>query len=211
MKPDQQLFDAILNGDAKAALAETSAALARGVGPEELVSGSMIPAMDEVGRRFEAGEYYVPELMISGRAMKKTLDVLRPLLARKDARPRGRIVIGTVEGDLHDIGKNLVAAMLEGGGFEVFDLGANVSPSQFVQAVKEKGAGVVGLSALLTTTMPAMKTVIAALKDAGVRKDVKVIVGGAPISSKYAEEIGADAYGENAFSAVTLARQLAGA
>jgi len=206
-----ELYNAILNGDAKTAVTQTKTLLEKKTDPESIVTGAMIPAMDEVGKRFECNEFFVPELMIAARAMKSALDIVRPLLAEKGTKPVGRVVIGTVKGDLHDIGKNLVASMLEGGGFEVIDLGPNVAPEQFVQAVKDKDAGLVGLSALLTTTMPAMKTTIEALKQAGVRDKVKVMIGGAPITQEYADEIGADGYGENARSAVTLARKLVAA
>ena len=206
----QKLYDAILEGDAKTAVAVTKEALAENVDPLVLVTKHMVPAMDEVGRRFECEDYFVPELLISARAMKGALELIRPLLAAQGAEPLGRVAIGTVKGDLHDIGKNLVASMLEGGGFEVMDLGADVSPDRFVEAVKEKGANVVCLSALLTVTMPAMKTTIEALRSAGVREQVKVLVGGAPVTPQYATEIGADGYGENAISAVSLARQLLG-
>jgi len=167
----------------------------------------MVPAMDEVGRRFECNEYFVPELLISARAMKAALELIRPLLIARGDEPAGRVAIGTVKGDLHDIGKNLVAAMLEGGGFEVIDLGVNVSPEQFVKAVREGKANVVAMSALLTTTMPAMKTTIEALEQAGLREKVKVLIGGAPITQKYAEEIGADGYSDNAPAAVSLAKK----
>jgi 5-methyltetrahydrofolate--homocysteine methyltransferase len=203
-----ELYDAILNGDAKGAVTHTKEALSRGVDPEILVADSMIPAMDEVGKRFECNEFFVPELMIAARAMKGALDLVRPLLVAKGTKPVGKVVIGTVKGDLHDIGKNLVASMLEGGGFEVIDLGANVSPEQFVEAIKKHDAKIIGLSALLTTTMPAMKSTIEAIEKAGLRRQVKVMIGGAPITQEYAKEIGADAYGENARSAVTVARTL---
>lgn len=205
----QKLYDAILDGDAKSAVAVTQEALAEGVNPLDLVSKYMVPAMDEVGKRFECEEYFVPELLISARAMKGALELIRPLLAAQGAQPLGRVAIGTVKGDLHDIGKNLVASMLEGGGFEVMDLGADVAPDKFVAAVKDRGANLICLSALLTVTMPAMKTTIDALATAGVRDKVKVLVGGAPVTPQYATEIGADGYGENAIAAVTLARQLA--
>jgi len=149
----------------------------------------------------------VPELLISARAMKAALELIRPLLIARGDEPAGRVAIGTVKGDLHDIGKNLVAAMLEGGGFEVIDLGVNVSPEQFVKAVREGKANVVAMSALLTTTMPAMKTTIEALEQAGLREKVKVLIGGAPITQKYAEEIGADGYSDNAPAAVSLAKK----
>ena len=206
----EALYQAILNGDAKAATQLTREAIDKRVDPEDLVANSMIPAMDEVGRRFEANEYFVPELMIAARAMKGSLELVRPLLAKKGTKPLGCVVIGTVKGDLHDIGKNLVGSMLEGGGFEVIDLGPNVTPEQFVQAVKDKNATIVGLSALLTTTMPSMRTTIDALKEAGVRNQVKVMIGGAPITQEFATEIGADGYGENARSAVVLARKFSG-
>jgi corrinoid protein of di/trimethylamine methyltransferase len=207
--PDlKPLHDAILSGDAKTAKAATEAALGAGIEPLTLVQEYMMPAMDEVGRRFERNEYFVPELLLAARAMKAALELIRPLLAAGGVEPVGRVVIGTVKGDLHDIGKNLVAAMLEGGGYEIIDLGVNVDPAKFVAAVKEKKARIVALSALLTTTMPAMKTTIDALKQAGVRDLVKVMIGGAPVSEAYAKEIGADGYSKNAAGAVAAAREL---
>lgn len=205
-----RLYDAVVNGDAKTAAAVTQAALAQGMDPLALISGTMVPAMDEVGQRYECEEYFVPELLLSARAMKASMELLRPLLAASGAQPTGRVAIGTVKGDLHDIGKNLVAAMLEGAGFEVIDLGADVPPERFIQAIRERKAGVVCLSALLTVTMPSMKMTIEALKSAGVRDQVKVLVGGAPVTQQFAEQIGADGYGETANAAVQLARQLAG-
>jgi len=202
-----KLYEAILNGDQKTAVAVTQEALAEGCDPMELITKHMVPAMDEVGRRFECEEYFVPELLLSARAMKGSLELLRPLLAASGAQPAGRVVIGTVKGDLHDIGKNLVASMLEGGGFEVIDLGADVPPERFIEAVREKNARIVALSALLTVTMPAMRRTIDALKEAGVRDQIKVMVGGAPVTPQFAEEIGADGYGENATAAVALARK----
>ena len=206
----QALHDAVLDGDASAAKSLTEQALAEGADPQSLLSDYMIPAMDEVGRRFEANEYFVPELLIAARAMKAALGLIRPLLAESGAKPVGKVVIGTVRGDLHDIGKNLVAAMLEGGGFEVVDLGVDVSPEKFVSAVQESGARIVALSALLTTTMPGMKDTISALSGSGLRDGVKVMIGGAPVTQQYADEIGADGYGENASVAVNLARRLMG-
>jgi 5-methyltetrahydrofolate--homocysteine methyltransferase len=203
-----KLYDAILTGDAKTAVAVTKEALAENADPMDMVTKYMVPAMDEVGRRFECEEYFVPELLLAARAMKGALELIRPLLAAQGAEPAGRVIIGTVKGDLHDIGKNLVASMLEGGGFEVVDLGADVSPEKFVDAVKERNANIVCLSALLTVTMPAMKTTIEALNSAGVRDRIKVLVGGAPVTQQYASEIGADGYGENANAAVQLARRL---
>jgi len=204
------LRKAIINGDLKGAVAATKEALAERVDPLSLVTDHMVPAMDEVGRRFECEDYFVPELLLSARAMKGALELLRPLLAASGAEPAGRVAIGTVKGDLHDIGKNLVASMLEGGGFEVIDLGADVAPERFAQAVKERGANIVCLSALLTVTMPSMKTTIEALRQAGVRDRAKVLIGGAPVTQQYADEIGADGYGQSATAAVQLARGLAG-
>jgi corrinoid protein of di/trimethylamine methyltransferase len=206
----EKLYQAVLNGDAKTSVAVTEQAIAEGADPIKLISDTMVPAMDEVGRRYEQEEYFVPELLLSARAMKGALKILRPLLAARGAEPTGRVAIGTVQGDLHDIGKNLVASLLEGGGFEVIDLGADVSPEKFIAAIREQGATVVCLSALLTVTMPSMKKTIAALEEAGVRDKVKVLVGGAPVTKQYADEIGADGYGENASVAVSLARQFCG-
>ena len=204
----QPLHDAILTGDAKTARSATEAALAAGMDPMKLVQETMMPAMDEVGRRFERNEYFVPELLLAARAMKGCLELIRPLLAAGGIEPAGRVVLGTVKGDLHDIGKNLVGAMLEGGGYEVIDLGVNVDPAKFVAAVKGKNVQIVAMSALLTTTMPAMKTTIEALKTAGVRDCVKVMVGGAPVTETYAREIGADGFSRSAAGAVEAARSL---
>lgn len=208
MKDLQALYDAVLSGDAKAAKSVTTEAIAEGVEPMTLVTGYMVPAMAEVGRRFECNDYFVPELLVAARAMKASLDLIRPLLAAAGAQPVGRVVVGTVQGDLHDIGKNLVASMLEGGGYEVVDLGVNVPPDKFIAAVKEKKANIVAMSALLTTTMPAMKTTIEAICAAGIRGQVKILVGGAPISQQYASAIGADGYAESAAGVVGLARQV---
>jgi len=206
-----KLTEAIITGDAKAAVAITQEALAQKADPQELVSKYMIPAMDEMGKQFETGDCFVPELLISARAMKASLAIIRPLLAARGAEPIGRVVIGTVKGDLHDIGKNLVASMLEGAGFEVIDLGVDVTPEKFVAEILAKKAGLVALSALLTTTMPFMKNTIEELKKAGVREHVKVLIGGAPITQRYADDIGADGYSDNANGAVNLARKLAAA
>jgi len=202
------LHDAVLNGDATAAQASTQNALAAGREPVRLVHDYMMPAMAEVGRRFECGEYYVPELLLSARAMKAALAILRPLLATAGVPPAGRVIIGTVQGDLHDIGKNLVAAVLEGGGFEVTDLGTDVPPEAFLDGVRERRADIVALSALLTTTMPAMQATIAALERAGLRGQVKVLVGGAPLTKRFCDEIGADGYSDNAPGAARVARGL---
>jgi len=206
--PDlKELYEAVVSGNAKATQAITQKALADGVDPLKLVNEYMVPAMDEVGRRFEANEYFVPELLISARAMKASLEIIRPILTARGDKPVGRVAIGTVKGDLHDIGKNLVASLLEGGGFEVIDLGVNVSPEKFIETVNSRQANIIAMSALLTTTMPSMKTTIDALKQAGVRDKVKVLIGGAPITQKYADEIGADGYSENAVGAVALAKK----
>lgn len=205
-----KLSDAVVDGNAKVAYALTEAALSEGADPQALLSERLIPAMDEVGRRFEANEYFVPELLIAARAMKRCMELIKPLLAETGAKPVAKVAIGTVKGDLHDIGKNLVAAMLEGGGFEVIDLGVDVSADRFASAVTEQEATIVCLSALLTTTMPAMRETIAALHAAGLRDRVKVMIGGAPITQQFADEIGADGYSDNASAAVALARRLCG-
>jgi corrinoid protein of di/trimethylamine methyltransferase len=202
------LYDAILNGNAPAAAEAARKALEGGADALELVQGHMVPAMDEVGRRFECEDYFVPELLLAARAMKAALALIRPHLASSGAQPAGRVVIGTVKGDLHDIGKNIVASMLEGGGFEITDLGADVAPEKFVAAVRANRANLVCLSALLTVTMSSMKTTIEALSAAGLRGQAKIMVGGAPVTQRYADEIGADGYGENAAVAVALARKL---
>ena len=202
------LYDAILVGDAKKAHSSVQGAIEAGLGPMDLISGAMVPAMDEVGRLFEAEEYFVPELLLAGRAMKSAMELLRPLMVASGQKLGTRVVIGTVKGDLHDIGKNIVASMLEGSGLDVIDLGADVAPEKFVNAVRERQPQVVCMSALLTVTMPAMKTTIEALKAAGVRDRVKVLVGGAPVTTQYAHEIGADGYSDNASGAVSLVKSL---
>ncbi|MCC6392085.1 MAG: corrinoid protein [Bryobacterales bacterium] len=203
-----QLHEAIINGNARTAAAVVNTAIAEGAQPMALIHDYMIPAMDEVGRRFECEEYFVPELLLSARAMKAALEPLRPLLASSGVQPAGKVLIGTVKGDLHDIGKNLVSSLLEGGGFEVIDLGSDVSPQKFIEAAQSTGADIIALSALLTVTMPSMKYTIEALKEAGLRERVKVIIGGAPVTQQYADQIGADGYSENATLAVALARRL---
>ena len=207
MEDLQPLFDAVVDGNAARARAVAERALGDGVEPLALVTQFMAPAMDEVGRRFERGDYFVPELLLSARAMKSAMELIRPLLAARGGEPIGRVVIGTVKGDLHDIGKNLVAAMFEGGGFEVIDLGVNVTPERFMSAAREKNANIVAMSALLTTTMTSMKTTIEAFTTAGMRNRVKILVGGAPLTKQYADEIGADGFGASAVEAVALARE----
>jgi len=208
MAQNVDLYDAILNGNAKKAHAATEAAIAAGVEPMALIQESMVPAMDEVGRLFECEEYFVPELLLAGRAMKGAMELLKPLLTAAGQKMEVRVVIGTVKGDLHDIGKNIVASMLEGSGFEVIDLGTDVSPENFVAAVEQRKPHVVCMSALLTVTMPAMKLTIDALQTAGLRTQVKVLIGGAPVTHQYAKEIGADGYSENANGAVGLVKNL---
>jgi len=205
------LYEAVVSGQAVPARALTEQALASGMDPKEVVDRYLIPAMDEVGRRFECNDYFVPELLIAARAMKASLELLRPALSARGAQPVGRVAIGTVKGDLHDIGKNLVSAMLEGGGFEIVDLGVDVTAQRFVDAAATADVAIVALSALLTTTMPTMKQVVAELERAGLRDRVKVMIGGAPITQKYADEIGADGFADSAASAVPLARRLVGA
>jgi 5-methyltetrahydrofolate--homocysteine methyltransferase len=202
------LGDAIKKGDHKAAETIAKTAMQNKVDPEELVAKYMIPAMDEIGQKFECNEVFVPELLVAARAMKAAMAVIEPMLKEAGVESAGKIVVGTVQGDLHDIGKNLVVSMLTGGGFEVIDLGVNITPDQFAAAAKENGAQAIAMSALLTTTMPAMKGTIDALVAAGLRDQVKVLVGGAPITQDFADEIGADGYSESANGAVRLARQL---
>jgi 5-methyltetrahydrofolate--homocysteine methyltransferase len=204
----ETIYEGILKGNMPAVQEATKAALAEGIPAATLLYEAMIPAMEEVGRLFEANEYYVPEMLIAARAMKAGLALLRPELVKENIKPRGKVALGTVKGDLHDIGKNLVAIMIEGAGFEVIDLGVDVSPQQFVNVIKEKNVDVIGLSALLTTTMPSMKSTIEAVQEAGLRDKVKIIIGGAPVTQKYADEIGADGYGRDAAAAATLVKKL---
>lgn len=207
----KELKRAVLEGDEERAAELTRGVLEEGIEPARILNEGLVPAMDVVGREYEEGERYIPEMLISAEAMKAAMEVLRPKLVETGAKPRGKVVIGTVEGDLHDIGKNLVAMMLEGAGFEVIDLGTEVTAEQFVQAVEEHNPDIVGMSALLTTTMVHMPEVIEALKKAGLRDDkAKVIVGGAPITQEYADKIGADGYAPDAASAVELAKRLVG-
>jgi len=206
----KEIYEAVIDGQNKQVEALVQQALAEGVPPAELLSQGMIAAMGEVGRRFEEGEFFVPEMLIAARAMQAGMAVLKPHLQSGEIQPAGKVVLGTVKGDLHDIGKNLVAIMLEGAGFEIRDLGADVSPEKFVAAVNEFHPDLIGLSALLTTTMPNMKATIEALKDAGVRDQVKVMIGGAPVTEPYAESIGADGYSPDASRAVSMAKSLVG-
>ena len=200
----------LVEGDAGGTADATRQALAEHVPPETILKDALNAGMDEVGDLFARNEYFVPELLLSARAMYAALDVLKPLLVGSGYEPAGKVVMGTVQGDLHDIGKKLVAMMLEGGGFEVIDLGTNVTPERFVEAVKESGAGLVGLSALLTTTLPAMEDTVRAIRQAELAGEVRVMVGGAPVTDSFAQQVGADGYAPDASSAVALARRLAG-
>jgi len=208
--PSERLFQAILDGKSDDAIAATQGAIAQNIAPQDLINGQMIRAMSEVGQRFQDGKAFVPQLLMAGRAMKAALEQLKPMMAGAASTSLGKVVIGTVKGDLHDIGKNLVASMLEGCGFEVVNIGIDVSADTFIKAVKDNQPDILCMSALLTTTMGYMKEVIDALEAAGIRDQVKVMVGGAPVTQGFADEIGADGYSDNANSAVTVAKQLLG-
>jgi 5-methyltetrahydrofolate--homocysteine methyltransferase len=203
----EEIYQDVVDGKNVEAEKGVSEALDQGIDADEILRKGLIPAMSEVGRRFEEGEYYVPEMLISARAMKAGLAILKPHLIESGVESAGKLAIGTVQGDLHDIGKNLVAMMLEGAGYEVSDLGVDVKPDQYVQAVRN-GAQVIGMSALLTTTMINMETTINALVEAQVREQVKVIVGGAPVTEQYAQQIGADGFATDASSATRLVNDL---
>jgi 5-methyltetrahydrofolate--homocysteine methyltransferase len=206
----QKIADAVIAGNREEVARLTQAAIDEGVSPADIINQGLIAGMSVVGAKFKANEFYVPEVLIAARAMHAGMDLIKPLLVETGVEPRGVVVIGTVKGDLHDIGKNLVAMMLEGGGYEVIDLDVDVAPEKFVAAVNEKNPQIVALSALLTTTMPSMKDTIDALAAAGVRDKVKVMIGGAPVTQEYADEIGADGYAPDAASAVDLANALVG-
>lgn len=203
----QALAQAIISGKAPDAKALTESAIADGMNPGDILNQGLIAGMNVVGVRFKNNEFYVPEVLIAARAMKSAMEVLKPKLAASGVESKGKVAIGTVRGDLHDIGKNLVAMMLEGAGFEIMDLGVDVKPEQFVEAVNN-GADVIAMSALLTTTMPAMRETIDALKGSNVREKTYVMIGGAPVTQHYCEEIGADGYSPDAASAVDKAKEL---
>ena len=203
------LAESIINGKAKDAKELVQKALDDKVPVSEILNNGLVKGMSVVGEKFKNNEFYVPEVLISARAMHSGMDLLKPLLADSGVEPVGVVAIGTVKGDLHDIGKNLVVMMMEGAGFEIMDLGIDVSPEKFVEAVKD-GAQIIAMSALLTTTMTAMKTTIDALKEAGVRDNVKTIIGGAPVTQNYADEIGADGYARDAASGADEAKKLLG-
>ena len=204
----ESLYEAILKGKLDVAKAVTTEAIAENVDPQLIINEYMSRAMEDIGKRFEEGKAFVPELLMAARAMKGALDLLKPLMKGAASHRLGKVVIGTVKGDLHDIGKNLVASMLEGCGFEVINLGTDISSEKFITAIKENQAQILCLSSLLTTTMNYMQEVIDALEKTGIRQEVKVMIGGAPVSESFARQIGADGYSDNANAAVTLAKSL---
>jgi 5-methyltetrahydrofolate--homocysteine methyltransferase len=204
----QEIASNLYNGNAETVATLVQKGLDLGIEPQEILSGALIAGMDEVGKDFKAGDLFVPEVLVAARAMHAGMELLHPLLAEGETTSTGKCIIGTVEGDLHDIGKNLVKMMLEGAGFEIIDLGTDVKPHVFVDAVREHQPGIVGMSALLTTTMVNMKTTIEGLEEAGLRESVRIMVGGAPVTAAFAEEIGADAYAPDAATAVDVAKKL---
>jgi 5-methyltetrahydrofolate--homocysteine methyltransferase len=204
-----EIYESVLDGAQKVTAAKVTEAIESGLPAETILNEGLVKAMAEVGRLFEEGEYFVPEMLIAARAMQSGLSILKPILVAEDFKPIGKVAAGTVKGDLHDIGKNLVCMMLEGASFEIVDLGTDVKPEQFIAAVREQGCNIICMSALLTTTMPNMRATIEALKEAGLRDQVKVMVGGAPLSDSFAAEIGADGYSPDASQAVALAKRLA--
>jgi methylmalonyl-CoA mutase cobalamin-binding domain/chain len=209
--PDEllrQLYDYTLTGNGPEVLDLTRQGLQQGMGPETLLYEALIPSLEEVGARFERGDFFVPEMLIAGKAMAGALEILRPLLAETGAQTIGKIVMGTVKGDVHDIGKNLVNIMFEGAGFEVIDLGVQVAPEKFLDAIREHQPDIVGFSAFLTTTMPMFKANINTLEKAGIRDQVIVMVGGAPVTQEYADVVGADGYASDASAAVVRAKEL---
>ncbi len=205
------IYQAVMEGDAPTASAQTKAALEAGIPAGSILTQGCIAAMTEVGQLFEQGEMFVPEMLIAARAMQGAMNVLKPHLAEGDIKSPGKVIVGTVAGDLHDIGKNLVGMMLEGAGFEVIDLGTDVTAEKFVQAAREQNADLIGMSALLTTTMPSMQATVEALTEAGLRDKVKILVGGAPVTQGFADKIGADGYAPDASSATRKARELVSA
>ncbi len=207
----ERLSTAVLEGDAEKSPKLVQRALDNGLGPKEILDNGLVPGMNEVGVRFKRGDMFVPEVLMSADAMKEGLELLRPYLAAAGAKLIGKIVMGTVKGDLHDIGKNLVGMMCEGAGFEVINLGFNVEPEKFVEAIKEHQPDIVGMSALLTTTMRSMGYAIKAIEEAGLRDQVKIMIGGAPVDAPFADRIGADGYGSNGPAGADLAKQFVGA
>lgn len=205
----EEIYQVVLNGERNETIELVQRALDDGLSPSEILQSGLIAAMGEVGRLFEEGEYFVPEMLISARAMQAGLEILKPFLVESGVEPIGKVVIGTVKGDLHDIGKNLVAMMLEGAGFEIIDLGVDVSPERFIEVIQQ-GIDILGLSALLTTTMPNLANTIQAVEAVGLRKSVKIMVGGAPVTADFAQKIGADGYAADAGQAVKVAKSLLG-
>jgi 5-methyltetrahydrofolate--homocysteine methyltransferase len=209
MNADLELiFNAIIEGNMPLAQKHVQGALDKEAKAGDILHKALIPAMDKVGQLFEEEEYFVPEMLVAARAMQACLAILKPLLVDSDVKPTGRVALGTVKGDLHDIGKNLVGMMLEGAGFELVDLGTNVSPEQFVRVVREENVDLIAMSALLTTTMPSMEATVRELSESGLRDQVKIIVGGAPLTADYAKKIGADGYAPDASQAASLAKEL---
>ena len=205
-----EIAENIIRGKKNPAVELTQQAIAENIHPQAIINEGLIAGMAVVGEKFKNNEFYVPEVLIAARAMNACLTLLQPLLAETGVKPVGTVVIGTVKGDQHDIGKNLVAMMLKGNGFEIVDVGVDVSPQKFIDSVKSSNANIIALSALLTTTMPSMRTTIDALVESGLRSNVKVMIGGAPVTQQYAEEIGADGYAPDAASAVDKAKELIG-
>lgn len=206
----QEVYDSVLNGNMTETKQGVQNALEHDIPAEELLNKGLIAAMKEVGQLFEDGDYFVPEMLISARAMQAGMSVLRPILVAQDIKPVGKVVIGTVKGDLHDIGKNLVSMMLEGSGFQIIDIGTDVAPEKFLEAINEHEPDIVGMSALLTTTMVNISTTIKYLAEKGVRNKVKIIIGGAPISQKFADDIGADGFAPDASQSAAVAKRLMG-
>jgi 5-methyltetrahydrofolate--homocysteine methyltransferase len=206
----EEIHQSIVQGDNSRTVELIKQAIDSGEDSGVILKQAMIPAMEEVGRRFEVGEYFVPEMLVAARAMKQGMTIIKPFLTDRDSKPLGVVVAGTVRGDMHDIGKNLVCMMLEGAGFEIHDLGTNVPPAHFVEAVRTKHPDLVGLSALLTTTMPNLKATIEALVEAQIREGLIIMVGGAPVTKEYANNIGADGFAKDAAGAVTVAKSLLG-
>ena len=206
----EQISQAVMEGNRDSTTSHVQAALEAKVDVNTILQEGLIPAMSEVGRLFEEGEYFVPEMLIAARAMKSGLELIKPLLVSADIKPRGKVALGTVKGDLHDIGKNLVGIMLEGAGFAIYDLGTDISPQQFIDVIEKQEVDLIGLSALLTTTMPMMETTIQAISEAGLRSQVKIMIGGAPITKEYADKVGADGFAPDASQATKLAIDLIG-
>jgi len=204
----KNLYDAIIKGNLELSVSTTKSAIDEGVDPQMIIKDFMIPAMDKIGGMFEDCDVFIPELLLAARAMKGSLTLIQPLLTSGGAESNGKIIIGTVRGDLHDIGKNIVGSMLEGAGFQVINLGNDVSPQKFIDAIQTYNPQIVAMSALLTTTMTSMETAVNAIREAGLRDKVKIMIGGAPVTANFSNKIGADGYSDNANGAVKLAREL---